>query len=579
MESVVDTFTGALAAVASTTTDLAAGLTVDTAMLAGLLQGLDDQQLLAAQRSTAESRRRLDACAALLAGEIAHRSRRDLGHTGLAQREGFRSPEALLQHTTGSTFRDAATMVQVGGMAHQSILDPTGDRGGDTPGGDSTGGTTPDGTACGPYGPDASRPWLRAVGAAVTAGTLSLEQARSIRTGLGEPRSEDTGIEITIADLTAAAEILLVEAAAGLDADRLFKRARELRDDLDEAGIRSREQAIHADRAIRRTRRPNGVHRYIIDPDLESAAFWDAVYDTLTSPRRGGPRFTSEADKAWAEGVATDPRSTEQYLHDAITELLRIGTAVDPTKPVIGPKPPAVRVLVSLGALEERTGHGWIEGTDTPVSIETVERVACTQGTIPIVFNDDGQVLNLGREQRLFSPKQRIALAARDGGCMDPDCDRPAAWTEAHHVKHWRRDEGNTDIADGILLCRYHHLLFHNNHWEIHYRDGHYWLIPPPDIDPEQTPRLMRSKSAALRDLQREQESEHPHDRGRARPPDHEQERERERDNELNRETGITDKKLDAQRERLPQLPRERERDDRRHQVDDADAPRNRGTG
>ncbi|WP_167139224.1 HNH endonuclease signature motif containing protein [Diaminobutyricimonas sp. TR449] len=554
MESVVDSFTGALAAVASATTDLAAGLTVDTAILAGLLQGLDDQQLLAAQRSTAESRRRLDACAALLAGEIAHRSRRDLGHTGLAQREGFRSPEALLQHTTGSTFRDAATMVQVGGMAHQSILDPTGGSGGDsdgdTPGGDSTGGdstggTTPGGTPGGPYGPDASRPWLRAVGAAVTAGTLSLEQARSIRTGLGEPRSEDTGIEITIADLTAAAEILLVEAAAGLDADRLYKRARELRDDLDEAGIRSREQAIHADRAIRRTRRPNGVHRYIIDPDLESAAFWDAVYDTLTSPRRGGPRFTSEADQAWAEGVATDPRSTEQYLHDAITELLRIGSAVDPAKPVIGPKPPAVRVLVSVGALEDRTGHGRIEGTDIPVSIETVERVACTQGTIPIVFNDDGQVLNLGREQRLFSPKQRIALAARDGGCMDPDCDRPTAWTEAHHIKHWDRDQGNTDIADGILLCRYHHLLFHNNHWEIHYRDGHYWLIPPPDIDPEQTPRLMRSKSAALRDLQREQEREHAHEH-------------------------------DGKREQLPEL--HRERDDRHVKIDDGDAQRNRDT-
>ncbi|MET1043107.1 MAG: DUF222 domain-containing protein [Microbacteriaceae bacterium] len=492
MATVVDIFTGALAAVASTTADLTAD--------AALLQTLDDRELLAAQRSAAQSRRRLDACAALLAGEIAHRSRRDLGHDGLAQREGFRTPEALLQTTTGVSFREAATMVQVGGLVHDAITDhPNTD--------DAAGGTA-----------DTGRPWLRAVGAAVVAGAVSVEQARSIRMGLGEPRTEDTGIRVTLEDLSTAAEVLLSEAAQ-LDADRLFKRARELRDDLDERGITEREQAIHAERAIRRTRRPNGLNRYIIDPDIESSAFWDEVYDTLTSPRRGGPRFVTETGKAWAASIATDPRTTEQYVHDAITELLRIGTAADPAKPIIGTKRPAVRVLVTADTLQRRAGHGRIEGSDLPVSVETVERIACTQGTIPILFDDHGQVLNLGREQRLFSPKQRIALAARDGGCMDPDCDRPASWTEAHHIKHWARDLGNTDIADGILLCWYHHLLIHNNHWEIEYRDGSYWLIPPPDVDPEQTPRRMRSKSKALHDLTREQ------DRG----PDREQEQERER--------------------------------------------------
>ncbi|WP_167047498.1 HNH endonuclease signature motif containing protein [Salinibacterium sp. ZJ454] len=475
MATVVDTFTGALAAVASTTADLTAD--------AAVLQGLDDRELLAAQLSAAQSRRRLDACAALLAGEIAHRSRRDLGHDGLAQREGFRTPEALLQHTTGASFREAATIVQVGGMAHEAVVDrPTGP--------DDTGVTVG----------ESARPWLRAVGTAVAAGVLSVEQARSIRMGLGEPRADETGITVTVEDLSATVEVLVSE-AAGLDADRLFKRARGLREDLDEAGITSRERAIHADRSIKRTRRPNGVPRYIIDPDLESAAFWDDLYDTLTSPRRGGPRFVNESDVAWAAGVAADPRSTEQYVHDAITELLRIGTAVDPAKPILGSRVPAVRVLVTADALEKRTGHGRLEGADLPVSIETIERIACTQGTIPIVFDDDGQVLNLGREQRLFSRKQRIALAARDGGCMDPDCDRPASWTEAHHIRHWARDHGDTDIVEGILLCRYHHLLVHNNHWEIVYRDGSYWLIPPPDVDPAQTPRRMRSKSSALHDL------------------------------------------------------------------------------
>ena len=77
---------------------------------------LDDAALLSAQRSVAEMRRRVDATAAALAAEIEHRSRRELGHTGLAQRLGARTPERLVQHLTGSTSREASTMVRVGGM-------------------------------------------------------------------------------------------------------------------------------------------------------------------------------------------------------------------------------------------------------------------------------------------------------------------------------------------------------------------------------------------------------------------------------------------------------------------------------
>ena len=112
-------------------------------------------------------------------------------------------------------------------------------------------------------------------------------------------------------------------------------------------------------------------------------------------------------------------------------------------------------------------------------------------------FDDEGRCLDLGREERLFSRKQKTALAVRDGGCMDPDCDRPPSWTEAHHIRHWKRDQGRTDLADGILLCRRDHLRYHNQGWEVR-RDGAvYWLIPPPTIDPDQTPRRMRSKTRA----------------------------------------------------------------------------------
>ncbi|HEY9498856.1 MAG TPA: DUF222 domain-containing protein, partial [Terrimesophilobacter sp.] len=133
---------------------------------------------------------------------------------------------------------------------------------------------------------------------------------------------------MTIEKLAGAA-IRLLEESSQLDADRLFKLARQFRDELDLDGITVREQLIYQQRAFRRTRRPNGLSRYTLEPDIETCAFLDDLYDKLLSPRRGGPRFIDPDDQAWAEAIATDARSNDQYLHDAITGLLRLGVGAD----------------------------------------------------------------------------------------------------------------------------------------------------------------------------------------------------------------------------------------------------------
>ena len=89
--------------------------------------------------------------------------------------------------------------------------------------------------------------------------------------------------------------------------------------------------------------------------------------------------------------------------------------------------------------------------TPARISAREARRLACRAGLIPMVLDGDSVPLDLGRERRLFSKAQRIALAHRYGGCAAVNCDRPPAWTEAHHLDQWHQG-GRTDLrADPAL--------------------------------------------------------------------------------------------------------------------------------
>jgi len=243
--------------------------------------------------------------------------------------------------------------------------------------------------------------------------------------------------------------------------------------------------------------------------DPESAAHVRGYFDAMTSPRRGGPRFVDKAQKAEADAIANDPRTTEQLLLDTFVDTILVASEVSPST-MLGSRRASVRILVPATALgspgsdspERGIGHGHIEGFAEPVSIETVERHICNSGWTAVAFDDDGQCVNVGRDQRLFTTRQRVGLAARDSGCCWPGCERPPSWSESHHVNEWKAHQGKTDIADGILVCRFHHLLLHNRHWRIIRGGGQYALVPPR-TEPDQSVRVLNNKSAALRDLMR----------------------------------------------------------------------------
>ena len=475
-----------------------------------------EQELLALAEENAHVQRLANSHGARIAGEIARRSAPELGSAGLAQKQGERTPENLMRKITGSTKWEAGTAVRIGKLGTDAV-------------------ETID-VATGEVAPP-KEPWLAAVVAALSAGQVSVQQADAIRTGLGQPNEH-----VTIERLAEQVELLVVLAGSH-DADWLNREARHLRDLIDAQGVAERERIQYMKRSWKLVGRPDGTGYSMIEHDAISYAKMRDIYDRVTSPRRGGPRFVDPERQAQAAAVEEDERTIDNLAHDAIMGFIEAGTNVDDTK-MLGRGGAQVRVIVTKESLEatENAGtepaegdtaegdaaegdtaegvtakgdsactdtstsaplYGYIEGQPAPVSIGTIKAMVCDGEVVPVIFDETGQAIDVGEKQRLFSIKQRVFLAVMFGGCMFGNCTRPPAWCEAHHILQVHRDGGTSVIDNGILLCRHHHLLLHNNGWDI-VRTGdrgeHYWLIPPKDVDPTQTPRLMRRKSAAYRE-------------------------------------------------------------------------------
>ena len=451
---------------------------------------LSDEGLVELQSAIAACDRGLDAYRAHAARQLARRSRRELGHTGLAARHGFASPAAMIETIAQVSGRQAARLVAMGQLmderddAQRLLADGVG---------------ADIGAGAG-VGAGAGEPvtivWEAPIVEALEHGELSVECADALRRGLGSPTEQ-----VSADTLRGLAErVLAVDGR--LSADRLYRAARTERDLADLDSVKARQQDMYERGGLRIFPRPDGMWRMTADLDPEAAAELTSVLDPLTSPRRGGPRFIDPHGVARARRIVDDPRTTERIALDGFLELVRLGVNADHGR-LHGAIRPVVKIVVTENSLDTGSGLAIIENNGEVVSIETAERALCSGDSIELTIAPDGSPLDLGRSTRLFSGRQREALAVRDGGCMWTDCTKPPSWTEAHHIDHWKRDHGKTDVRDGVLLCKYHHLELHNNHWEIERRGSEFWLIPPPTIDAARTPTLLRSKSVLMHELKR----------------------------------------------------------------------------
>jgi hypothetical protein len=516
---------------------------------AGDLAGLSAGEEAEAARLLGGLRARVSDSLSLLAADIERKSARELGTAGLAQRNGFKDGAGFVQDLTGLGRTEAARLIRVGGLLERAravLPDPPDDPDGEG-GADGGAGAAPPERSLN-YLRDLPGEWDAPLGAALTFGWLSAAQADALRTGLGTPRPG-------AADRWRAAVLELIGAcwAGRQSPDDLARAATRARACLDTAAAAAEAQKRYELRSFKRFVRTSGMVHYDLELDPESdARFWGPIKQIL-SPRFGGPRFTAETDITAASELEADPRTNEQLQVDTMIDLIDRAVNGDDGD-LFKTHEPQVTIAVTTAELQKAraaqgvvhrhhagdhsacpgghagdsmhdgaqagsthggdthggdtsrytgaafglacpgpdTGIAWIDGNDHPITAADALRMICDRGYTPLLFDETGQTIDLGKDQRYFTRPQRRAITKRDGGCLYPGCDRPPEECEYHHINPWARHPSHrkSEVRDGVLLCRRHHKLIHDFDARIERRGNtdyrlHWPGKPPIQLHPK----------------------------------------------------------------------------------------------
>ncbi len=118
-------------------------------------------------------------------------------------------------------------------------------------------------------------------------------------------------------------------------------------------------------------------------------------------------------------------------------------------------------------------GDGW-QLTQT-----AAEQMVCDSALVATLFDGKTKILDANTAAERFSKQQRRAIAARDRCCVFPGCRRRARHCQHHHLQELVNG-GPTSVANGCLLCSFHHRLIHQHRWKLYRDDDGIWTAQDP---------------------------------------------------------------------------------------------------
>ena len=307
---------------------------------------------------------------------------------------------------------------------------------------------------------------LPATREALADGTITVHHARTIaRTA----RSVDAAV--SPADQGAAVaevESVMLEVGRAVDAGSLTGFASRVRQMVDPDGALADAERAHERRWLSTSTTLDGMVSIDGLLDGEAGALLLTALAGATAPR--GPN---------------DHRSAGQRRADALVEIC--DHALDTGQPTAsGGVRPHLLVTTPLAAVVGRQRAASSDPAAAelpwtgPLTDEAVRRLACDAEVTRVVVDPPSQPLDVGRATRTVPAHLRHALIVRDRGCVAEGCDRPPAWTEAHHIVHWA-EGGVTSLNNLVLLCRPHHRKVHDAGWVFTQIGTHWRLVPPPE--------------------------------------------------------------------------------------------------
>ena len=171
---------------------------------------------------------------------------------------------------------------------------------------------------------------------------------------------------------------------------------------------------------------------------------WARLSKTRTGWSRGGSDQLERRDDVGCLGEACREIGRGQgrfgvCLESSVREQGEFGT-------ILG----SIPALTDVDAL--RGGDPAVLGDGSPLSATQLARLLCDSSVSRLIFSASGEVLDVGREKRPFTPAQTRAVIARDRTCRYPGCADTISRGQVHRALPWEAG-GKTDIANAVLLC------------------------------------------------------------------------------------------------------------------------------